>query len=88
MEQLTDNQKLTITRFADQLSVVVGPDDMFPPDLGHDRAVNIEPQPSLPAVEILGLAAVYELVRARQARRDRVGQTIARIDRTLELCHV
>lgn len=88
MEILTPDQELTITRFSDRLSVVIGPDDMFPPDQHPDRTANTEPRPSLPAAEALGLAAVYELARARQERRARTGQVIARIDRTLELCHV
>lgn len=68
MNKLTGDQELLITRFNDQLSVVVGPDDMFPPDLGGDRDLLPPPIPFCPAAEALCLAGVSSLTQYRRER--------------------
>lgn len=67
MNHLTAEQELTVTMFADQLSVVVGPDDMFPPETGGVREPLPEPLPYYPATEALCLASIHHI--AEHVRR-------------------
>jgi len=75
MNQLTPSQELLITRFSDQLSVVVGPDDMFPPEDGVREPA--EPLPPMrPFMVAASLACnVYCLEQARQRREQLAGKT-------------
>lgn len=75
MTELNPQQELLITRFSDQLSVVVGPDDMFPPEDGVR-----EPAKPLPPIHPLMAAAelscrVFCLDQAREHRNRLAGRT-------------
>jgi hypothetical protein len=88
MNRLTNDQELLITRFSDQLSVVVGPEDMFPPDPGGVRELAPSPEPQCPSAEALCLNGIYNLASYRRMRLLSGSQKlIGTIDAMLEPTH-
>lgn len=85
MNQLTPTQELLVTRFSDQLSVVSGPDDMFPPEDG----VREPARPLLPIRPLMAAASlacnVYCLDQVRERRNQLLGKTVGILTRIDEL---
>ena len=87
MKQLTSAHESSIAQFREQLSVVVGPDDMFPPDATGVREPLPRPTPERPAAESLCLAGIHKGINGYRrakvlAAADRI---IGRIDNVIEL---
>jgi hypothetical protein len=85
MHHLTAEQELNLTMFTDQLSVVIGPDDMFPPETGGVREPIPEPLPFYPTSEALCLASIHHMAEhvQRKALLAHAGRLATEIDALL-----
>lgn len=85
MNTLSRDQEQLIEEFAYDLSMIDGPEDIFPPDdLGGVREPRVPIMPQGSNAETISLAAVYDLALTRE-RRARLYKTGSGLLRNIDL---
>lgn len=85
MTQLSLKQEAIIQDFTLELSLIDGPDDMFPPEGGAGvREPRPPVLPIVPLAEHIELAPIYDITAIRQNRRAVMGASFA-VERQIEM---